>query len=90
LTGACTFGFIAPILALITIQKEIATGLVLILLFALGHCLPIAVAGSSSAFVRRVVENRNWQGAGAWFRKGAGVLIACLAAYFIGNPFLGD
>jgi len=90
LSGACTFGFIAPILALITIQKEIATGLVLILLFALGHCLPIAVAGSSSAFVRRVVENRNWQGAGAWFRKGAGVLIACLAAYFIGNPFLGD
>lgn len=89
LSGACTFGFIAPILALIAIQKQIATGLVLIILFAVGHCLPIVLAGSSSAFVRKVVENQNWQGTGAWFRKGAGALIAVLGVYFIGNPFWG-
>ena len=88
LSGTCTFGFIAPILAIITVQKQIATGILFILLFALGHCLPIVMAGSSTAAVRRVMENSAWQGAGDWFRKGAGLLIVMLGGYFIINPFL--
>ena len=87
LSGSCTFGFIAPILAIITVQKQIATGILFILLFAIGHCLPIVVAGSSTAAVKRVMENSAWQGAGNWFRKGAGVVIVILGAYFIINPF---
>ena len=87
LSGSCTFGFIAPILAIITIQKQIATGILFILLFAIGHCLPIVVAGSSTAAVKRIMENSAWQGAGNWFRKGAGVVIVMLGAYFIISPF---
>jgi cytochrome c-type biogenesis protein len=87
LSGACTFGFIAPILAIITVQKQVTTGILFILLFAVGHCLPIVVAGSSAAAVRRVLENSTWQGAGNWFRRGAGVLIGALGVYFIVNPF---
>jgi cytochrome c-type biogenesis protein len=87
LSGSCTFGFIAPILAIITVQKQIATGILFILLFAIGHCLPIVVAGSSTAAVKRVMENSTWQGAGTWFRKGAGAVIVMLGAYFIINPF---
>jgi cytochrome c-type biogenesis protein len=64
------------------------TGLLLILLFAVGHCLPIVIAGSSTAAVRRLVENRTWQGAGFWFRKGAGVVIALIGLYFIANPLV--
>lgn len=86
-SGSCTFGFIAPILAIITVQKQIGSGLVLIVLFGLGHCLPIGLAGSSTAFVRNLLESRAWQGAGQWFRKGAGAVIAILAVYFILNPF---
>ena len=89
LSGSCTFGFIAPILAIITIQQKIATGVLFIILFAIGHCLPIAIAGSSTAAVRKLMENSAWQGAGNWFRKGAGTLICLLGAYFIINPFLG-
>ncbi|MBW2285055.1 MAG: sulfite exporter TauE/SafE family protein [Deltaproteobacteria bacterium] len=88
LSGSCTFGFIAPILAIITVQKQIATGILFILLFAIGHCIPIVVAGSSTAAVKGILENTRWQGAGNWFRKGAGVVIILLAAYFIINPFL--
>jgi cytochrome c-type biogenesis protein len=88
LSGSCTFGFIAPILALITIQHQIATGILFILLFAVGHCIPIVIAGSSAAFVKGVMENSRWQGAGKWFRKGAGVIICLIALYFIINPFL--
>ncbi|MCF8127299.1 MAG: sulfite exporter TauE/SafE family protein [Deltaproteobacteria bacterium] len=87
LSGSCTFGFIAPILAIVTVQEKVATGVLLILLFALGHCLPIVVAGSSTAAVKRVMESSRWQGAGSWFRKGAGVLIGVLGVYFIVTPF---
>jgi cytochrome c-type biogenesis protein len=87
LSGACTFGFIAPILAIITIQQKVTTGILFILLFATGHCLPIAMAGSFTATVRRLVENSAWQEAGSWFHRGAGVLIGALGIYFIVNPF---
>lgn len=89
LSGSCTFGFIAPILAIITVQEKIATGILLIVLFGIGHCLPIAVAGSSVAAVRKLMENSAWQGAGTWFRKGAGVLIGLLGIYFIVGPLAG-
>jgi cytochrome c-type biogenesis protein len=87
LSGSCTFGFIAPILAIITIQQKVATGILFILLFAVGHCLPVVMAGSSTAAVKRLLENNAWQGAGTWFRKGAGAMIGALGIYFMANPF---
>jgi cytochrome c-type biogenesis protein len=89
LSGSCTFGFIAPILAIITIQQKLAAGILFVILFAVGHCLPIVIAGSSAATVRRLMENSTWQGAGNWFRKGASICIGILGIYFIVNPFLG-
>jgi cytochrome c-type biogenesis protein len=88
LSGSCTFGFIAPILAIITVQEKVATGVILIILFALGHCLPIVIAGSSTAAVKKLLENSTWNGAGVWFRKLAGTTIAILGGYFIVTPFL--
>ncbi len=88
LSGSCTFGFIAPILAIITIQQKVVAGILFIVLFAVGHCLPIVIAGSSTAAVRRLMENSNWQGAGNWFRKGAGMIICLLGIYFIVYPFV--
>ncbi|MCB2149386.1 MAG: cytochrome c biogenesis protein CcdA [Deltaproteobacteria bacterium] len=88
LSGSCTFGFIAPILAIVTVQQKIVNGSVMMMLFALGHCLPIVVAGSSTAMVRRLTESSAWQGAGQWFRRGAGVVIALLGIYFITGPFV--
>ena len=90
LSGSCTFGFIAPILAIITIQEKILTGVALIVLFAIGHCLPIVVAGSSTALVQRWLENGAMRHGGAWFRKAAGAMIALLAISFIAMPFLSS
>ena len=89
LSGSCTFGFIAPILAIITVQQKVATGILFILLFATGHCLPILGAGSFAAAVRKLLENSAWQGAGKWFRNGAGIMIGLLGSYFIIRPFVG-
>lgn len=89
LSGSCTFGFIAPVLAFISIQEKMLTGMTYILLFALGHCLPIIVAGSSAALVKRVLENNAFQQGSLWFRRSAGVLIGLLGVYFTLRPFVG-
>ncbi len=88
LSGSCTFGFIAPILAIITVQQKILTGLVFITLFGLGHCIPIALAGSSTALVKRFLVNSAWQQGSQYFRKLAGVCIGALGVYFISQPLI--
>ena len=87
LSGSCTFGFIAPILAIITVQQKVLTGVLFILLFATGHCLPIAVAGSSTATVKRLLASDSFGQTSSWFRKGAGLLIGGLGIYFLARPF---
>lgn len=89
LSGSCTFGFIAPILAIITVQKQILTGVIFIVLFGVGHCIPIALAGSSTALVKKLLENSGWQKGSNLFRKLAGICIGMLGIYFIGQPILG-
>lgn len=88
LSGSCTFGFIAPILAIITVQEKVITGIFFIILFAGGHCLPIVIAGSSTAAVNKLLENSAWNGAGLWFRKMAASTIFLLGIYFMVTPFI--
>ena len=88
LSGSCTFGFIAPILAVVTVQQEWTTGSLMMILFAMGHCLPIVIAGSSMAMVRKLTENHVWQDAGNWFRKCAGVVVGLMGLYFMARPYI--
>ena len=89
LSGSCTFGFIAPILAIITIQQKVLIGMAYIVLFGIGHCIPIAVAGSSTAKVRKLLESSSFHEGSRWFRKCAGTAIAFLGLYFLIQPFVG-
>jgi len=86
LSGSCTFGFLAPLLAVITVQDQMLTGLGLILAFAVGHCLPIVIAGSSAALARRMMEG--FSGGSVLVRRVAGVCVGLLGVYFIARPFL--
>lgn len=88
LSGSCTFGFIAPILAIITVQEKIMGGILLITLFGIGHCLPIAVAGSSTATVKKLLASSTFGTSSTLFRKAAGVLIGGLGLYFILSALL--
>jgi cytochrome c-type biogenesis protein len=88
LSGSCTFGFIAPILAIISVQEQLLTGVVFIVLFAIGHCLPIVIAGSSAAMVKGLLASTSWQRGGTVFRRLAGAMIGLLGVYFIAQPFL--
>lgn len=88
LSGVCTFGFIAPILGVITLQKEIITGLLMLLLFAIGHCLPLIFCGIFSARTMEILQSHSGQKTVLLMRKAAAVLIAGLGVYFAVNPFL--
>ena len=87
LSGSCTFGFIAPILAIISVQETLRTGSIFIVVFAIGPCLPIVIAGSSTAMVKGLLANSTWQQGGRFFRRLAGVPIDLLGLYFIVQPF---
>lgn len=87
LSGSCTFGFIAPILALITVQATVAAGLLLIVAFAVGHCLPILAAASSTALLGRWLERGILRRGSVWFRRGAGLLIGLMGLYWLAKPF---
>ncbi|MDX8387255.1 MAG: cytochrome c biogenesis protein CcdA [Ghiorsea sp.] len=87
ISGSCTFGFIAPILAVITVQQEVVTGMLLITLFALGHCLPIAIAGSSTAKIQYLLASASYERVYKISRIFSAVLIAGLSLYFIALAF---
>ena len=88
LSGVCTFGFIAPILGIITLQKEIATGVAMLVLFGVGHCLPLIVCGVFSARTMGLLHSHAGQKIVAAMRRLAAVVIAGLGVYFTMAPFV--
>jgi cytochrome c-type biogenesis protein len=83
LSGVCTFGFIAPILGIITLQAEIAIGIAMLVLFGIGHCLPLVVCGIFSARTMELLHGHAGQRVVATMRKLAAVVIAGLGIYFL-------
>ncbi len=83
LSGACTFGFIAPLLGVITLRQETMSGIVMLCLFAAGHCLPLVAAGMFSARIMAIMHSNAWQRQLGVLRKGAGLVIAGTGGYLI-------
>jgi cytochrome c-type biogenesis protein len=66
--GPCTFAYMAPMLA-VTFQVAGSTplyGVALLAAYGIGHCLVIAVAGSSAAWTQRVLD---WNAASTTGRR---------------------
>ncbi|MEW5691733.1 MAG: cytochrome c biogenesis CcdA family protein [Candidatus Hydrogenedentota bacterium] len=82
-SGPCTFGFIAPMLAMVALQKTALRGISLIIIFALGQCIPILIAGTSTGWVKRIVESRSIQWTGIVFKKIAGIIFILIALYLL-------
>jgi cytochrome c-type biogenesis protein len=87
LAGICTFGFIAPILGMITLQREIMTGVAMLVLFGLGHCLPLILCGIFSARTMGFLYSHAGMRMVASIRKLAAFVIAGLGVYFTFVPF---
>ncbi|WP_297218989.1 cytochrome c biogenesis protein CcdA [uncultured Desulfovibrio sp.] len=83
LAGVCTFGFLAPILAVITIQGQLLRGILMTILFGLGHCLPIVLAGCGIS----VAETRGYKRFGLAMKRCANVFVMLFGLYFIAQAF---
>ena len=88
LSGACTFGFIAPILGIITLQKEVVTGVAMLVLFGVGHCLPLVVCGMFSARTMQLLNSHTGQRVVMVMRKAAALVVGGLGIYFTFHPFI--
>ena len=89
LSGACTFGFIAPILGIITLQKEVVTGVGMLILFGIGHCLPLVIFGMFSARTMELLHSHIGRRLVMVIRKFAALVVAGLGLYFTVKPFWG-
>jgi len=83
--GPCTFAFMAPVLAVtfkLSTEAPIFAGS-LILLYGMGHCTVIVLAGTSAKTIQRYLNwNENSQGA-MRLRKICGVLVLLAGLYMV-------
>jgi cytochrome c-type biogenesis protein len=75
--GPCTFGFMAPVLGvtfgLVPSAPVFAVGV--LLLFGLGHCTVIGLAGFSSTWVQNWLDWQDGTPGSKWLRRACGLLV---------------
>ncbi|MBE0565792.1 MAG: sulfite exporter TauE/SafE family protein [Krumholzibacteria bacterium] len=83
--GPCTFAYMAPMLAVTfkVATTEAAYGAALLLVFGLGHCLVIALAGAGSAWVQRTLDWNAQSRAGGILKKACGILVIAGGIYLL-------
>jgi cytochrome c-type biogenesis protein len=83
--GPCTFAFMAPMLAvtLKTASSNLAYGILLLVVYGIGHCSVIVAAGTCTELVQRYM-NWNEKSKGAVIlRRICGVLVLMGGLYLI-------
>ena len=83
--GPCTFAYMAPMLAVTfkVATTQAAYGAALLLVFGLGHCLVIALAGAGSAWVQRTLDWNAQSRAGGILKKVCGILVIAGGIYLL-------
>lgn len=83
--GPCTFGFMAPVLgvtfSLAGEQPLFAYGV--LVLFGLGHCAVIGIAGVSTSWVQRWLAWQDGTQGAQWLRRACGVCVCAAGVYLI-------
>lgn len=83
--GPCTFGFMAPVLGVTfgLAQSAPVFAVGVLLLFGLGHCTVIGLAGVSSAWVQRWLDWQNDTPGAKWLRRACGVLVLLAGGWLV-------
>ncbi len=83
--GPCTFGFMAPVLGVTFGMAKIAPvfAFSVLVLFGLGHCAVIGLAGFSSTWVQRWLDWQNDTPGAKWLRRGCGLLVLAAGVWLI-------
>jgi cytochrome c-type biogenesis protein len=87
--GPCTFAYLAPVLGVVfsISSTSMASAVLLIAAFGLGHCAVIAVAGSLAQAVQKYLHWAGRSAGATWLKRGAGVLVLLGGVYFILTTF---
>ncbi|MBK7770996.1 MAG: cytochrome C biogenesis protein [bacterium] len=83
--GPCTFAYMAPMLA-VTFKVAGTTplyGVALLAAYGIGHCLVIALAGSSAALTQRVLDWNATSVTGKRIKQVCGVLVIIAGLYML-------
>lgn len=83
--GPCSFAFMAPLLGVafkLSAQRPLATS-VLLVAFALGHCLVIIAAGTFTGWVQGFLDWTERSRGQRALRGTSGVLLLCAGLYFL-------
>ena len=79
----CAAPILVVLLAFIAAKGNIVYGALLLLVYALGHCVLILVAGTSVGLAKGLLESKGLNRATNLLRKGAGGLIILVGIYFL-------
>lgn len=83
--GPCTFAFMAPVLA-VTFKlsaSEMWYGILLLLMYGLGHCGVIVLAGTTTEWVQRYLNWTEQSKTATWIKRICGVLVMIAGLYLI-------
>jgi cytochrome c-type biogenesis protein len=83
--GPCTFGFMAPVLGVTFGMAKTAPifAFGVLVLFGLGHCAVISLAGFSSTWVQRWLSWQNNTPGARWLRRACGVLVLAAGVWLV-------
>jgi cytochrome c-type biogenesis protein len=83
--GPCTFGFMAPVLGVTFGMAKTAPVLAfsVLVLFGLGHCAVIGLAGFSSTWVQRWLAWQEESPGARWLRRGCGAAVLIAGSWFV-------
>ena len=87
--GPCTFAFMAPMLGIVfeMSYESMSIGIMMLLLFALGHSLTIAIAGTFVQFVEKILKISENSKKIQYIRRFCGVLVIFAGIYNLKDVF---
>lgn len=85
LSAPCAAPVLVLVLTYVASKASLGYGLLLLWIYAVGHCALLIVAGTSVGLVKRLVASERYARANLWVRRSAGVLIAGVGVYLIVN-----
>lgn len=79
----CAVPILAVILAFVAQKGDIAFGILLLFVYALGHSLLVLIAGTSMGAAKTLIESRGWGKANGVLQKVAGAVILAVGIFFV-------
>lgn len=87
--GPCTFAFMAPIMGIVlsNTYNSIIISMLLILAYAVGHCLLIVISGTTTGFVQKTIDFNAKSRTAFILKKSIGVIIVLAGIYLFYKSF---